>query len=86
MKRRSNHRPGFALIGVVMLTAALAIGGAILLDVVRVDLIFGKTGRQTEEARQIAEGALMEVINDQDTRRARHGRCKPNSERRQIAY
>jgi hypothetical protein len=67
MKRRSNHRPGFALIGVVMLTAALAIGGAILLDVVRVDMIFGKTGRQTEEARQIAEGAVMEVINDQDT-------------------
>ncbi|MFO0725475.1 MAG: hypothetical protein U1E65_16950 [Myxococcota bacterium] len=65
--RRPNQTRGFALIVVVMLSAALAMGGAILLDVVRVDLLLGRTGRQTEEARQVAEGAVMEAINDQDT-------------------
>ncbi|MFO0723750.1 MAG: hypothetical protein U1E65_08220 [Myxococcota bacterium] len=58
---------GFALIGIVVLTAALAIGGAILLDWVRVDLLLGNSEANTELARQTAEGAVMEVINDRDT-------------------
>lgn len=70
---RTHRRPaatatrGFALITVVLLTALGAIAGAMLLDVVRVDILLGKSQRQTQDARQVAEGAIMEAINDVDT-------------------
>ena len=62
MKRR-----GFALISVVLLTALVAVAGAVLLDMVRLDILLGRSQRQTVDARELAEGAVMEFVNDLDT-------------------
>ncbi len=67
MNTRSQQQRGFALITVILLTALGAIAGAMLLDLVRLDIVLGKSQRQTQTAREVAEGAVMEAINDLDT-------------------
>lgn len=66
-RRARGQRRGFALITVVLLTALGTIAGAMLLDLVRIDILLGKSQRQTQTAREVAEGAVMEAINDLDT-------------------
>lgn len=61
------NRRGFALISVVLLTALVAVAGAVLLDMVRLDILLGRSQRQTVNAREVAEGAVMEFVNDLDT-------------------
>jgi hypothetical protein len=61
------NRRGFALISVVLLTAMVAVAGAVLLDMVRLDILLGRSQRQTVDARELAEGAVMEFVNDLDT-------------------
>lgn len=61
------NRRGFALISVVLLTALAAVAGAVLLDMVRLDILLGRSQRQTVDAREVAEGAVMEFVNDLDT-------------------
>ncbi len=41
------NRRGFALISVVLLTAMVAVAGAVLLDMVRLDILLGRSQRQT---------------------------------------
>lgn len=62
--KRSNRRRGFSLLVVALVMALLSIGAAALLDLIKLDLMLSKNDRSEEEAREVAEGALMESIND----------------------
>lgn len=66
-RRHNDEEKGFALFMVVMMVALLSIAGMALMDVVRIDLLIVGNGRQEAVAKEIAEGALMEMINDSQT-------------------
>ena len=55
------------MIAVVMLVAVLALVGVSLLELLRLDLSLVGQSRKNLEAREVAEGAVMEVVNDLDT-------------------
>lgn len=58
---------GFALISVMLLVAVVALTATILLDVLRADVMLGGLERSLDEARAVAEGGVMEVIDDRQT-------------------
>lgn len=70
MKREQAHRrmrrdqEGFALLVVVLIVALLAVVGATLLDLVNVDLNLVGQQRRAIEAKAVADGALLEVLDD----------------------
>jgi len=64
---KKKQRRGFALFVVVLLTAMLSVVAMSVLDLVRIDLLLAGHERTNDEAREVAEGALMEVINDEET-------------------
>src|SRR5687767_8063684 len=62
-----NGRRGFALLSVMLIVALIALMGAVMLDSVRAEIVLSGYERSTEEARQAAEGGVMELIDDRDT-------------------
>lgn len=58
---------GYAMLMVVLLVAMISVAAASTLDLVRIDLLMAGHERKMSEAREIGEGALMEVINDEQT-------------------
>ena len=64
-RRIRNHKQsGFGMFVVVLLVAVTSVVGLSLLDVIRVDLLMVGNEREERVAMEVAEGALMEVIND----------------------
>jgi len=64
MRRPRPGREGFTLFVVIMLVAILAMAGMSLLNLIRVDLSLVGQSRSNIVARELAEGGLMEIIND----------------------
>ncbi len=64
---RKKQQGGFAIIVVVVLVALLVVMGVTLLRLVRVDMSLVGQSRRNLEAKQAAEGAAMEVLNDLNT-------------------
>lgn len=64
--RGKRGQRGFALLLVVLIVALLAVVAATLLDLVRIDLSLVGQMRRTAEARMLADGALFEVLDDQE--------------------
>lgn len=62
-----RRRRGFALLTVVMLVAVFTISALVVLDLVTGDLSAVQVQHRSEEARETAEGGLMEVLNDHTT-------------------
>lgn len=65
-KHDRGSQRGFTLIVVIMLVAVMAMMAVSLINLIRVDLMLVGQSRRNAAAREIAEGGLMEVINDQD--------------------
>ena len=63
---QNQNRRGFTLIIVVMLIAVMAMMGVALLNLLSLDNSLVGQSRRTIEARSIAEGGTMEVINSAD--------------------
>lgn len=63
-KPRSS-RAGFTLLTMVLLLALAAISAAVVLNSVSNDSELRGLERRASEAREVAEGGLMEVLNDQ---------------------
>jgi hypothetical protein len=59
------ERRGFSLPIVILSLGVAAVSAAVLLDVVSFDFVLQGEERRGREARQLAEGGLMELINDQ---------------------
>ena len=68
MRRRNPHldRRGFTALTVVLLIAVVTVSALVVLDLVGEDLGLLGAARRSREAREVAEGGLMEVLNDQD--------------------
>jgi len=58
-------RSGFSLPIVILSLGVAAVSAAVLLDVVGFDFVLQGEERRGREARQLTEGGLMELINDQ---------------------
>ena len=67
MRRAKKQQGGFAMFVVVMAVAMTSLVGVALLDMVQLDVLISGNERRSVEAREVAEGALMEIINDEDT-------------------
>lgn len=63
-RTRGSDQRGFTLIVVVMIVAVLAMVAVSLLNLIRLDLTLVGQSRRNIEARVIADGAAMEIIND----------------------
>lgn len=68
---RSDAR-GFALIVVVLIVALLSLVAATLLNLVKLDLTVVGQNRKNLEARVVADGSLMEIIDDNRVLQADH--------------
>lgn len=64
---RRSQRRGFAMFTVVMMVAVVSIVGVTLMDLVSIDVLIAGNERRSAEAREVAEGAMMELINDEMT-------------------
>ncbi len=64
----SRGERGFSMIMVVMLLAVTSISAAVLLNTVGADIFNASIVHRTLRARSVAEGAVMEVIDDDRTR------------------
>lgn len=58
-------RGGFTLVTMVMLLALASVAALVVLDSVNTDVDMLRSQQRTGEAREAAEGGLMEVLNDQ---------------------
>lgn len=67
MRRTRSDRRGFALFSVMLLTIVLVLMGSAVLEVVQVDILLSRGEREKEEAREVAEGAVLEVVEDATT-------------------
>lgn len=67
MRQRRRRARGFALIAVMLMSAVGALVAAHMLDMVNLDLVLAGSERRADEARELAEGSIMEVIEDVDT-------------------
>ena len=64
MKRSGQGERGFTLILVVMLIAVLAMMAMALIHLIKMDMSLVGQSRRDLEAREVAEGGAMEVLND----------------------
>ena len=67
MRARRRGAGGFAHITVMLGEAVGALVAAHMLDMVSLDLVLAGSERRVDEARELAEGSIMEVIEDVDT-------------------
>jgi hypothetical protein len=51
----------------VLIVAMISVAAASTLDLVRIDLMIATHDRQATTSREVAEGAMIEVINDEQT-------------------
>ncbi len=63
-ERRRKQQRGFTLIVVIMVVAVAAMVAVSLLNLIRLDLSLVGQSRRAVEARVIADGAAMEMVND----------------------
>lgn len=63
--RRLRRRAGFSLPVVILVMGVTALSAAILLDVVDLDFRIQRAERITLESRLVAEGGMLELLNDQ---------------------
>jgi len=78
MRRVRRDRAGFGMFVVVMLMAVVSVVGLSLMDVIRVDLLIVGNEAEQGRAREMAEGALMEIITDEDLPDRLPGLADPN--------
>jgi hypothetical protein len=64
LARRALER-GFTMVTVVLLIAVVTVSGLLVVDLIGEDLGLLGAERRTLEAREVAEGGLMELLNDQ---------------------
>jgi Tfp pilus assembly protein PilX len=62
-----SERRGFSLIVVVIIVALVSVSGIVVLEIVTRDQETWQWTRERVQAREVAEGALMEVANDTAT-------------------
>jgi hypothetical protein len=65
--RPSVHRRGFALLTVLLLVAIFTVSALVALEIVRGNLDDVGTVHRRQEAKDAAEGGLMEALNDRAT-------------------
>jgi hypothetical protein len=63
--RRRRAQSGFTFITLVLLLALATVSGLIVIASIEDDQVMRRVGRGSSEAREAAEGGLMEVLNDQ---------------------
>lgn len=65
MRRPRHERNGFTLITLILMLALATISAGVVLSSIGDEQALLRGERQIAEAREIAEGGLMEVLNDQ---------------------
>ena len=60
-------RAGFSLLGVTVTMMVAVVAALVIIDMIQEDQRIVVLQRQNQEAREAAEGGLMEILNDQTT-------------------
>ena len=62
---RCSTQGGFSLLGVTVTITVAVVAALVIIDLIQADQEMSVMRRQYQEAREAAEGGLMEIINDQ---------------------